>query len=83
MLEYLIPVIIAKWFWLLRQPDELLSFYDRALIPVEDSHPILHKMLTCDLCHCGYVAIIMIFCGYDFMILPTSMLLIWYLNKVK
>jgi len=83
MIEYLIPVIIAKWFWLMRQPDEIFSSYNRALIPIEDSHPILHKVLTCDLCHCGYAAIVMILNGSDFLILPTSMLLIYYLNKVK
>lgn len=81
MLEIIICVIISKWFELLRRPGEILSFYDRALIGMDETNPILYKILTCSFCHAGYVSLIYIIAGSAWIILPGSMVLFYTLQK--
>lgn len=85
MLENLIYLLsipaFVVWIALLRQPGELLSFYDRSLIWIEEIEPVLHKILTCSFCHTGYVAILCIFvCDLHWFILPGSMVIYRYFS---
>lgn len=84
----LIVAVINVWFSMLRRPGEILSFYDKSLIELDKTNPILHKMLTCSLCHTGYMAIITIiilsniqYDHIDLLILPFSMVLFSIINK--
>ena len=107
MLEYIFAsIIISKWFSILREPDQLLSWYNRMLIGWDediivnfdrqskfvylkvffylDVRPFLYKVLTCSLCHSGYLAIYFIFAyKQHFIILPTTMVVYYLLSKIK
>ncbi len=86
----LIIAVLNAWLAFLRRPNELLSFYDRSLIGLDEKHPILHKILTCSHCHCGYMAIFVIIKAisithFDFMyllILPFSMVIYSIINAL-
>ncbi len=89
ILQYsLIIAVLNIWIGILRKPDNLLSFYDKALIGLDEVDPILHKILTCGLCHSGYLAIITIITiGYTpnfsishLLILPFSMVFYSIIN---
>lgn len=111
-IEYvLVSLILAKWFSILREPGELLSFYNRMLISwdhdyldfeydkdlnfgenlidflatlLENAKPFFYKVLTCSMCHSGYLAIYCIFAyDQDFIILPITMVAYYLLSKVK
>ena len=103
MLEYIFAsIIISKWFSILREPDQILSWYNRMLIgwdeeieiEIEYCHlgnfiyynfkPFIYKVLTCSLCHSGYLAIYFIFAyKQHFIILPTTMVVYYLLSKIK
>lgn len=82
MLEIIYSVVLAKWFELLRRPGEVLSFYDRMLIGMDETNPILYKALTCSFCHSGYISLFFIFNGSDPLILPLSMVLFYTTQKI-
>lgn len=81
--QILTCIVLAKWFEILREPGEILSFYNRGLIGMDEINPILFKILTCSLCHCGYFAIFnILFNEGDILILPFSMVLFYFFNTV-
>lgn len=117
-IEYILAaIIISKWFSILREPDNLLSWYNRMLIGLDEGsegnyfetesinnlfysviiyflnviilvyytiRPFLYKVLTCSLCHSGYLAIYFIFAyKQHFIILPTTMVVYYLLSKIK
>lgn len=114
-IEYIFAsIIISKWFSILREPDQLFSWYNRMLIGWDEEQgnqyipytehwyhfpiiifanllvflvnckPIYHKILTCDMCHSGYLAIYFIFAyKQHFIILPTTMVVYYLLSKIK
>jgi hypothetical protein len=103
MLEYIfVSLVLAKWFSILREPDQLFSWYNRMLIGWDYDYrkfrnneglilflyvnlkPFIYKVLTCALCHSGYLAIYFIF-AYNqyFIILPITMVVYYLLSKIK
>lgn len=117
-IEYILAsIIISKWFSILREPGQLLSWYNRMLIgwdedqkieyfEIESNYnffqvmivyfinflkffynnfkPFIYKVLTCSLCHSGYLAIYFIFAyKQHFIILPTTMVFYYLLSKIK
>jgi len=87
-IEYITAsLIIAKWFSILREPGELLSWYNRFLIPLDEWTELsqfVYKVLTCALCHSGYLAIYFIFAKDQHpIILPATMVFYYILSKVK
>jgi hypothetical protein len=112
MLEYIFAaIIISKWFSILREPDQLFSWYNRMLIGWDCDYlefdftndgniiektitllftfasnlkPFIYKVLTCALCHSGYLAIYFIFTyNQHFIILPATMVVYYLLSKIK
>lgn len=116
-IEYILAsLIISKWFSILREPGQLLSWYNRMLIGWDEEiehdylqnedynlihlliiwiinfviflhlnfKPFMYKVLTCSLCHSGYLAIYFIFAyKQHFIILPTTMVFYYLLSKIK
>lgn len=114
-IEYILAsIIISKWFSILREPDQLFSWYNRMLIGWDKEveiyyyenkypnftfdklfinlgsfayynfRPFLYKVLTCSLCHSGYLSIYFIFAyKQHFIILPTTMVVYYLLSKIK
>jgi len=74
-------IVLSKWFEILREPGELLSFWNRHLIGVDETDPITYKILTCSLCHSGYFALFCIlFKDASFVVLPATMVIYHFLN---
>lgn len=79
--DVFICVILAKCFEILREPGEILSFWDRNLIGLDETDPIFYKILTCSLCHSGYFAIFSIlFFGSSPIVLPATLVVYHFLQ---
>jgi hypothetical protein len=88
MLEYIFAaLIISKWFSILREPDQLFSWYNRMLIGWDEGNEVkqfFYKVLTCSLCHSGYLSIYFILAkDQHFIILPVTMVVYYLLSKIK
>lgn len=61
-------IILVKFFSILRQPGEVLDFYDELIRPVISYSSILHKFLSCEKCQSFWLACYLCRNDFDFMI---------------
>lgn len=84
LLDAIIISCTALSFAIMREPEEWMSWYNRALINLEDTHPNLHKALTCPYCHSVYFGIpYLALTGSQTMApIPVAFVLTYLLNKI-
>jgi hypothetical protein len=70
---------IAISFWIVRQPNEVFSWYNQMILPIEETKPVFYKLLSCPYCHSFWIGLIYISIHKESAVMPFASFVMTYI----